>query len=264
MKFADYLRSQLTDIVDYYQQYLRRTIGTTIIFTAICFVVAALLLHFTEFSGRAAKTQISLLNYFFLSYSAGNVYRIVDFTKDVFIFFVALFSIGFARLKNEGIPAEITFSLLIRKINLKDITVMAGILILSAILDYFLFKMDGYSAEHTRNRSVDKYIHGTVFQLRIYVPLMLFALGIYVLRTEEIIKLKARNILFLYLSLWLFNEFAYELFMWCRSHVFALVLMPFDKSDSYYLLESVPGVVLMAFFFLGYHSALTKATAIEV
>jgi hypothetical protein len=264
MKFADFLRSQLTDIVDYYQQYLRRTIGTTIIFTAICFVIAAFLLHFTEFSGRAAKAQISLLNYFFLSYSGDNVYRIVDLTKDVFIFFVALFSIGFARLKKEEIPAEITFSLLIRKINLKDVTVLAGIFILSAIIDYFLFKMDGYSAGHTRNRSVDKYIHGTIFQLRIYIPLILFGLGIYVLSASEKVKLKAKNILFIYISLWLFNEFAYELFMWCRYHVFALVLMPFDKSDSYYLLESVPGIVLIAFFFLGYHSALTKATSTEV
>lgn len=264
MKFADFLRGQLTDIVDYYQQYLRRTIGTTIIFTAICFVIAALLLHFNEFSGRAGKNQISLLNYFFLSYNTGEVYSIIDLTKDVFIFFVALFSIGFARLEKEGIPAELTFSQFMRKINVKDITVLAGILILSAIIDYTLFKMGVYSAGHIRNRSVDKYLHGTIFQLRIYIPLILFSLGVYVLRTSEKVKLKARNILFLYISLWLFNEFAYELFMWCRYHVFALVLMPFDKSDSYYLLESVPGIVLMAFFFLGYHAVLTKATSTEV
>jgi hypothetical protein len=192
------------------------------------------------------------------------VYRIIDLTKDVFIFFVTLFSIGFARLGKEEMQAELTFSQFIRKINAKDITVLAAMLILSAIIDYTLFKMDGYSAQHTRNRSVDKYIHGTIFQLRIYIPLILFALGVYVLRTENKIKLKARNIFFLYISLWLFNEFAYELFMWCRYHVFALVLMPFDKSDSYYLLESVPGIVLIAFFFLGYHSALTKATSTEV
>jgi hypothetical protein len=262
MKFADFLRSQLTDIVDAYQQYLRRTIGITIIFTVICFVIAAFLLHFNEFSERLAKREVSLLHYFFLSYRGGKVYGIIDLTKNVFIFFVALFSVGFTRLKNEA--TQLTFSQFIRKINVKDITVLAGILIATIIIDYVLFNMDVYIAKHTSNRAVDEYLRGTVFQFRIYVTLILFALGVYVVNTSEKIKLTLKNILFLCVSLWIFNEFAYELFMWCRYHVFALVLIPFDKSANYYLLESIPGIPLIAFFFLGYHAVFTKATTTEM
>ncbi|MFI5142144.1 MAG: hypothetical protein ACHQII_07290, partial [Bacteroidia bacterium] len=61
----------------------------------------------------------------------------------------------------------------------------------------------------------------------------------------------------LFLSLWFFNEFAYEVSLFVRPTIFNLILIPFSEERKY-LYESLLGTTLIAFYFLGYYSALTS------
>ncbi|SFE91319.1 hypothetical protein SAMN05518672_11227 [Chitinophaga sp. CF118] len=255
MTFTSYLKGLLSDFVDYYQKYLRRTFGVTLVFTVLCFVGAALLLHFSDFARSVSVKQISLLNTFFIRYSKADTYSLVDLTKSVFLFFVALFSLGFTRLANDKTSGK--FNLFIRKITLKDITFLLGIFILTSLIDYIFFKLERYSIVHAPSNAVSIYFQGLLFHLRIYVPLILFALTICSLTVSEKVLLTFKRILFLYISLWLFNEFAFEIASWANAHFLSFILLPFANSKSLYLYESILEIPLIAFFFLGYHVAMT-------
>ncbi|MGZ3952240.1 MAG: hypothetical protein ACXVBZ_12655, partial [Flavisolibacter sp.] len=135
---------------------------------------------------------------------------------------------------------------------------LTGILVVSIVIDIILFRIDSYSALNTKNQNADIYVHDLCFHLRIYLPLIFFALGVRSVNNYNKTKLTLKRLLLLYVGLWLFNEFAYEVSIWVRSHVFGLLLMPFDNPQNYYLIESIIGIPLIAFFFLGYFSALTN------
>ncbi|HSY77554.1 MAG TPA: hypothetical protein VK890_11890, partial [Bacteroidia bacterium] len=64
-----------------------------------------------------------------------------------------------------------------------------------------------------------------------------------------------KNLLFLLASLWLFNEFGYELILLARIHVFKLMLIP-TEGNSTFIVESLLVIPVMALLFLGYHSAM--------
>jgi len=125
-------------------------------------------------------------------------------------------------------------------------------------LDFSLFKID-FSAFNAKSKNVVLYIHDICFHLRIYLPLILFSLTIRRLTSVEKTKITLKRILFLYISLWICNEFSFEISSWVRSLVFGLILMPFDNPDNYYFIESVIGIPLIAFYFLGYYSAMTTS-----
>jgi len=260
MTFTNYLKEQLTDFVDSYKKYFRKTYGVAITFTLICLVIAALFFRFSDFDKSVTAKQISLLSYFFHRYSKGETYSIIDLTKTVFIFFVSLYSLGLLRLSNNDLEnKELSFKHFFRSIKSKDILFLTVVFIVSSIVDFVLFKIDSFSALTTKNKNADIYIHDTCFHLRIYLPLILFALTIRYLTIVEKRKLTIKRIFFLYVSLWLFNEFANEISLWVRSHLFGLILTPFDNPQTYYLVESIIGIPLIAFYFLGYFSAMTTS-----
>jgi len=260
MTFTNYLKEQLTNFVDSYKKYFRKTFGVAITFTLICFVIAALLFRFSAFDNSVTAKQISLLSYFFHRYSKGDTYSIIDLTKTVFIFFVSLYSLGLLRLSNNDLESkELSFKHFFRSIKSKDILFLIMILIISSVIDFVLFKVDSFSSLNTENKNANIYIHDTCFHLRIYLPLILFALTIRFLTVVQKTKLTIKRILFLYVSLWLYNEFANEILLWVRSHLFGLILMPFDNPQTYYLIESIIGIPLIAFYFLGYFSAMTTS-----
>ncbi len=178
----------------------------------------------------------------------------------MFIFFVSLYSLGLLRLSNNDLESkELSFKHFFRSIKNKDILFLAMIFIVSAVIDFIVFKVESFSLLNTRNVNADIYIHDTCFHLRIYLPLILFALTIRFLTIVQKTKLTLKRILFLYVSLWLFNEFANEISLWVRSHLFGLILIPFDNPQTYYLIESIFGIPLIAFYFLGYFSAMTTS-----
>ena len=260
MSITSYLKGQLTSFVECYQKFFKITYGIAVTFTLICFVFAALLFRFSDFDKSVISKQISLLSYFFHRYSLGETYSIVDLIKSVFIFFVSIFSIGLTRFTNNVTKDnQPSFKSFLARLNLKDISYLLGVLILTSLIDVVLFKLDTYSSAYAPDKALDKYFSEWIFNLRIYIPLILFSLTIRSLTIHNKTKITFKRILFLYISVWLFNEFAFEFSVWVRTHLLRLVLIPFVKSDYFYLFESFLGIPLIAFYFLGYHSAMTTS-----
>src|SRR5438477_734084 len=235
MKFVDFLKSQLVDFVYNYKKYFTRTLGIAITYASVCFVIAALLFRFSNFDRTVSSKQISLLSYFFHRYSKGPTYSIVDLIKTVFIFFVCLFSVALLRIfKNGTKQREARMKDFLTALKTKDFLWLFIVFVISSMVDFGLVEVANLSTLNVRNTNADIYIQETLFHLRIYIPLMLFSLAIWNLVDMQKPKITLRLVLFLYISLWLFNEFAYELSMWVRGHVFGLALMPFRDSTKFY------------------------------
>ena len=259
MGFTDFLKAQLLDFVDSYKKFFRLTFEVTIIYTVLCFVIAALLLRFGNFDSSVTLKQISLLSYFFHRYSKGDTYSLVDLIKTVFIFSVSLFSIGMVRqLKGERKQSEVHSRNFFTILKINDVLLLVFALTIAAIIDFILFKLENLPVFFTRNINASLFIHNTFFHLRIYLPLILFALVLWLLSKDRKEKLTFKGIIFLYISLWLFNEFAFEISLWVRDRLFSIILIPFTNSANAYLIESFMGIPLIAFFFLGYYSAMSK------
>ncbi len=259
MTFTNYLKTQLTDFVDTYKKYYLKTNGTTIVFTLITFVFIALLFHFSIFDKTSTKKNISLLSYFFVRYSVGDTYSIVDLSKTIFIFFVSLFSISLTRQERNKLQTNnFNFSDFLKNIKGNDFLYLFVVLAISVIADYLLFKLDDLSAKNYGGLPSDRWIHGVLFLLRVYIPLILFSFINYKILTGKKQSFNLQKLIWLFVALWLFNEFAYEFSLFVRGHIFGLILLPFSV-DSQYFIESILGVALISFYFLGYHSAITNS-----
>ena len=177
----------------------------------------------------------------------------------MFIFFVSIFSITLIRLEDEKFE-KINFSFLafIKKLKGKDFVYLTTALIISVIADYYLFKLDAISRKNNSGSVSVEWIHGIIFLFRIYLPLILFSIAKYKALTIKKVTLSLKNTFFLFIALWLFNEFAYEVSMSVRAHIFELILIPFPD-DKQYFVESILGLVLVSFYFLGYQSAMTNS-----
>jgi len=254
MHFASYLKSVLSDIVDSYKRYFSKTFGIALIYSVMCFIIIALLLRFSTFELNSAKKQFSLLSYFLARYSARNIYSIVDLSKTVFIFLVSVFSIYLVRTGGSDGPQSFIHSL--ATLRAKDILFLFLALMISSAIDYFLFRCNSYTDINIANTALQKWTSSMLFTLRIYFPLIVFALVIYFLTSAQHIKLNLIKVLFLFAALWLFNEFTYEFSLLVRGKIFFLLGALFDENTQYYV-ESILAIPLVAFFFLGFFSALT-------
>jgi hypothetical protein len=259
MTFTQYLKVLLTDFIDTYKKYYVKTNGTTIVFTLSTFVFIALLFHFSIFDETSSKKTISLLSYFFVRYSVADTYSIVDLSKTVFIFFVSMFSISLVRLeRNKTAINDFNFSNFLKNIKGKDLGYLSMAMLICVIADYFLFRLDSLSIKNYGGSSSTKWLHGMLFLFRVYIPLIIFSITNYNVLMKHAGKLNFKTILYLFAGLWIFNEFAYEFSLFIRGHIFDLILLPFSE-DNHYLIESFLGVVLVAFYFLGYHVAMTRS-----
>jgi len=260
MKIATYLRKQLTDFVDCYELYYRKTFRVSISLAFICLLTAAVLFKFSVFDKASTTKQLSLLSYLFNSYSKMDTYSIVDFVKLIFIFLISLFSIAIDRWTNQlSSAAELSLTIFAKCTKPKELVLLLFILMVSAAIDFSLFTLDTFSLHRIQNKALDQYLHLTIFHLRIYIPLLLFSISIYFLKNSRKYKFTLKRLAFLYVSLWLFNEFAYESFLWTRNHVYDLILIPLSETNYIFVTESIIGIPLIAFYFLGYHSAMANS-----
>lgn len=260
MIISNYIKGQLEDIVYNYKKYFGQTFGTAITFTVLCCISSALLLRFSDFDKLVTAKQISSFSYYFHRYSKGETYSIVDLTKTFFVFFIAFFSLGISRQPfSETDNIQLSFSKIKSKIKIKDIISLIGILCLASIIDIGLTKLDNLLETGTFKKETVIYLHDWLFNLRVYIPLILFSLTLRYLTNTDKTKLTIKRILFLYISLWVFNEFAFEISLWVRSHLFNLILLPVEDPDKFYLFETILSIPLIAFYFLGFHSAMTTS-----
>jgi hypothetical protein len=170
----------------------------------------------------------------------------------------SVFSVNLLRseLSGEQISAPIRF-----KASLKDICYLFLILITCIFLDIALFRLDGQLLKAIDSHSFYSWVHAIVFQLRIYLPIILFSLTIQIRIAQT--EFDVTKIIFLLVTLWLCNEVAYEFVLAVRSYVFTLLLSPVEDNTAYYILESVFGVGLIASLFIGYYCAMTVPFKID-
>jgi hypothetical protein len=259
MKFTVFLKGQLFDFIDSYIQYGKKTFTTTLAFTVLCFLAITLLLYFNTAPPLNDLKQISLQDFFWTRFSTKEIYCIVDLSKIVFIFFVSLFSIGLTRLTIFPFeePTKLSFSNFIIKLKLIDILLTFFVLILCCFIDFGLSRLKYISLSNAIYPEFDKWYHSILFFLRIYIPMILFSITVFKLSSKNPLKLSIKKIVFLLISLWLFNEFAYEFNILIKHNVLGLILIPIDN-NSRFLYESLLEILLVAFYFVGFNSAMTS------
>jgi len=260
MRKNSFLKDQLNDFVDVYKKYLFKTSGLTVALSVIILITVAILLKYSDFDSSSTRKQISLLSYFFLKYSSKDTYSLVDLSKNVFIFFMSIFSILMIRFsKTQKDSGDIKLSNLMSNIDFMDFIYLLCVLIFCSIIDYFLFQLDTFSVKNIVNQSLNTWTHNVdLYLLRVYIPLILFSIAIKKIVTENKRKITFINICQLCVSIWIINEFMYEFFSFIRLYLFGFILAPFEQ-DNKFIYESVFGVILIAFSFLGYYSGMTKS-----
>jgi hypothetical protein len=141
-----------------------------------------------------------------------------------------------------------------QKVTVKSILYLLGTLIVCALLDCALFRLN-YQLQTLFNTNPHAliWVNEVVLLLRNYLPLILFALVIQLCLG----KFTTKHIGFLLISLWLFNELAYEFIMLIRPVLFSLLMITLKPMTWRYVMESVLGIPLIAFLFLGYYCAMT-------
>ena len=257
MTFTEFLKSLLIGFVTCYQKNFKRTFSIAILLTVVCIGIWGLLYRYSEFDRLSSKERSELINYFFYRFSKGATYSLIDLSKIVFIFFVSLFSLGLTRSAPDR-PAEgkFSFSGFLSKIKIKDLGYLLGTLVITLIIDFLLFEFTELRGRNKHHSALEVYLRDIGFHLRLYVPMILFAMVLSFITSGQQ-KITLKKVFLLYVSLWLFNEFAFEVFSWAASNVLPLVLMPVQHSDRHSLYAIILGIPLFAFFMLGYHRAMT-------
>lgn len=257
MNLTTFLKNQFINFVEVYRTNLLKTFSVAITYTIFCFVIMALLLRFTEFDLSLNMDQKSILSFFFARYSYGNCYSIIDLSKTVLLFFVAMFSLGLIRNNSNSIDEqEFKNTDFFKVLSFNDILMLSSIFVICVIFDYGCYKLDTWVYNKIALDTQIYYFNSLIFFFRIFLPLVVFSLVTYKLAYGRKIKINFRKIIFLFIAVWLFNEFAYEFTSFFRDYIFPLFLMPF-KPQQIFFVESILGLPLIAFFFLGYHSAMT-------
>jgi len=235
MPFSASLKNLLTAFVTVYEKHFSKTFRYTLLWTVLCFAVGQAIATYSNYAPTVNVQPVSVLSFFVLRFSYNSVYCYADLVKTVFIFLVSVFSIN-----------------LIRKITFKDIAYLLAIFIVCCLLDCALFRVEGQLK--SGNPHLLRWIHGIIFLLRIYLPLILFALMIQICIAKSSFSFK--KIVYLFVALWLFNEVFYEFLTLVRSSVFDLILSPFQTLTYRYVGESLLGLPLIAASFLGYYCAM--------
>lgn len=238
MLYSTFLKKQATAFVEVYQKYFTKTIKQAFLWTVLCFLVGWIISQFSNYNLISRTYPVSMLSFFVLRFSYKEAYSAVDNIKTVFIFFVAIFSIN-----------------LIGKVTIKSILYLLLILFTCFLLDFSLFRLGEQLKEGTTNPHLVRWTSEVIFHLRIYIPLILFALIIQICTSK--VKFTFRRLVFLLISVWFFNEVAYEIIELVRNCVFLLVLFPADTESSFYIAESILGCGLISLFFPGYYCAMT-------
>jgi len=252
MRFSEFLKKLLVSLVEVYQMHFKKTLKLAFLLTTACFLLAILLNAVSDYGGGFRSKPISILSFFFSRYSYRGTYSFVDVVKTIFIFFVSVFSVSLLRNRSSDVLQTKSLPF---KASVKDILYLFFILIACFFLDVELFRLDSQLFKVIDNHNFYRWVGSIIFQLRIYLPLVLFSLIIQIRVTKT--EFSAQKIVFLLVSLWLCNEVSYEFVVAVRSYVFGLVLSPVANTDVFYYAESVLGVALIASLFVGYYCAMT-------
>jgi hypothetical protein len=237
MQFSLFLKKLLTEFVDVYKKYFTSTVRAALLWTILCFAISQVLATYCIYDPGIKAQPVSVLSFFILKFSINNTYSFVDLTRTIFIFFVAIFSVN-----------------LNQKVTVKNVLYLVGILAVCGLLDCALFRLN-YQLQSLFPTNIHAliWVNEVIVLLRNYLPLILFAIIIQVCLG----KFTTKHIGVLLISLWLFNELAYEFIMMVRPLIFSLIMITLKPPTYRYIVESVLGIPLIGFLFLGYYTAMT-------
>lgn len=244
MQYSTFFKKQSAALIDIYQERFTKTIWQAVLLTSISFIITAVISNYTQYDQSAKNIPISVLSFFSLRFSFNETYSIVDNAKSIFIFFVSIFSIS-----------------KVGKVTIKNIACLAAILFICCLLDLSFFQLKGQLHHGIDNRYLERWSSAVIYILRLYTPLVLFALTIQICTSGA--KFNARNIVFLFITLYFFNEMTFLVISLMRTCVFELLLCLFNSKTSHFIAESVLGAGLMASFVIGYHCAMTGPFVLE-
>jgi hypothetical protein len=238
MQYSTFFKMQSAALIDIYQERFTRTIWQAVLWTGISFIITAVISNYSQYDQSVKSIPVSVLSFFSLRFSFNETYSVVDNAKSIFIFFVSIFSIS-----------------QVGKVTIKNIACLAAILFICCLLDLSFFQLKGQLHHGIDNRYLEKWASAVIYILRLYMPLVLFALTIQICTSGA--KFKARNIVFLFITLYFFNEMTFLVISLMRTCVFELLLCLFNSKTSHFIAESILGAGLMASFVIGYHCAMT-------
>jgi hypothetical protein len=259
MKFNTYLRNQLADFVEVYNKFWVRTFNVALLLSLTCFIIVGVLGRIGSLGPIMAQYDISLLNFFFSTYSSGEHYYLPDLSMIIFAFAVSLFSLGLARIRhNEPEESEYKLKDFLSEIKGNDIFDLGLVLIVSSLIDYFLYKAGVWAYSSKFLGSLHLYVWHIAYFIRIYLPLTLFSIFTFRLINGKKFRFSFTAVLFLLVSLWIYHSIAVEIWYMVQNYVFDLVLLPF-RLEAKLIAESLLGVVLMALFIPGLQSAMISS-----
>lgn len=255
MKFAEQLKEQLTDFVESYQKYFLKTFTVAMTFTVMCLVVSAVLIRIdTSDSGMKIDNLVGLM---FIRYSYKS-YQFIDFSRICSFFFISIFALLLLRFDDEdtGRIREFTFNKFVSKITGEDILALSAAMITACFIDFFLFNIYKAISPHVYD-ALNTYLYYIDIHLRWFVPMLLYVLTIRWITNSKRLTVTYKDILFMFLVMWIFDCLTFEFFIWIRDFVLNLLLLHFAKSELLVLYESLFSIPIMGFYFVGFYSAMT-------
>jgi hypothetical protein len=261
MTLGQFLKKQLPDVVSVYQALFKKTFGITVLLSFVCLLVIAAI-HISTGAEAEPIGKMSMLNYLWYRYSTANSYSLIDMSKSVYLFIICFFSIALTRKAlNDKDAGSIPTGSFFNEIKPTDLGFLFGALAACLVVDYLLYQLGSYAVPNIHNYSAGQWVNLMVHFLRIFLPLLLFAFASRLALTNGKLGLTVNECLFILISLWIFNELAYEFSIFVRSHILLLILAPFPD-DKYFFVESILTIPLIAVLFLGYHSVITNSMGI--
>jgi len=250
MSSSPSVKEVVIEIFDQYKKFFEKTFSLCLLLTVIVFVAAALLFRFSNYDPVARDLIDSLLRCFYWRYSINNSYSIVDWSKSVYLAFIVCFAVSFFRAQeNEN---ELSPGFFLRNFSIEDGAVIFFTLVIVCALDPAIYFLDLHTNDLLHQGDMAKWVHGVLWYFRIYIPIVAFAFAVRNRIGNNRIPVSRKSFLVLLISVWMFNEFSYELMSLFRSVVIHFVTMFIKSDQTKFLVESVLGIPLLAFCFIGF------------
>jgi len=150
----------------------------------------------------------------------------------------------------QGDKKEYSPGFFLRNFSIVDGAVIFFTLVIVCAFDPAIYFLDFYSYDFFNDAA--KWSHGVLWELRIYLPIVAFAVAVSKRTWKDRVSFSSKSILVLLISAWMFNEFSYELMSLFRSVLIHFVTMFIKSDQTKFLVESVLGIPLLAFYFIGF------------
>lgn len=262
MTLDKFLGKQLECFVFVSKTLFKKTIGLTIILSFICLLFIAVLYIGSGFSSDTRDGEMGLLSYVWYRYSSDGAYKLVDLSKSVVLFVISFFSIALSRKiirDKEHLNARLDS--FFNEMQPRDLKYLLAALAACLVIDYGLHQLGVYLLANISDQFLAQLTYSLLHIPRIFIPLLIFSYAGRLVLRENISVLTLRECLFLLISLWLFNEAAYEFAFYIYDNVFRLILILVPDEKEFFV-ESILAIPLLVILFWGY-AAITTSVLIS-